>query len=124
LIFGIGTDIIEVSRIKKQIEKEKGFKERIFTPAEIEYCEKRKTKAFSYAARFAAKESLFKALGTGWREGIKHKDVEILNDDLGKPDIVVYGKTKELVDAQGIKSIKISISHIEEFASAVVVMEK
>jgi holo-[acyl-carrier protein] synthase len=124
LIFGIGTDIIEVSRIESQILKDKGFKERIFTPQEIAYCEKRQTKAYSYAARFAVKEAFFKAIGTGWRGGLGYKEIEVVNDELGKPDVVLHGRVKAFAEQNGIKNIKVSLSHVKEFANAVVLIEK
>ena len=83
MIIGIGTDIIEIERVGKAILKE-AFKKKIFTEREIAYCESQK-KDESFAARFAAKEAFFKAMGTGWRDGMGITEVEILNDDLVKP---------------------------------------
>lgn len=78
MIFGIGIDIIEVERVKNQISKSNGFREKIFTEREIEYCESKKNKAQHYAARFAAKEAFFKAIGTGWRNGMAFNAIIIL----------------------------------------------
>ena len=85
MIFGVGIDNIEVKRIKKQIDDSTKFKEKIFTVKEIEYCESKKNYAESFAARFAAKEAFLKAIGTGWSNGLQFTDIEILNDENGKP---------------------------------------
>jgi holo-[acyl-carrier protein] synthase len=124
LIFGIGIDIIEVGRIQKVMEKDIGFREKIFTPVEIEYCEKMKNKYQHYAARFSAKEALLKAIGTGWRFGIRFADIEVIHDEYGKPLIRLYGKAEELAQQEGINSIHVSLSHVKEMATAVVVMER
>jgi holo-[acyl-carrier protein] synthase len=124
MIYGIGTDVIEVSRIKKQIEGDIGFKEKIFSAKEIEYCDPRRHKEQNYAARYAAKEAFFKALGTGWRFGMEFKEVEILNDELGKPEIFLSGKAKDYFDGKGLKRIHTTMSHIKESATATVILEK
>ncbi len=124
MIFGIGTDIIEVARIEKQVSKDNSFRDRIFTPREIEYCEKRRSKAMNYAARFAAKEAFFKAIGTGWRGGLAFQDVEIVNDELGRPSIVLYGKAKAFAEENGLTNIIVSLSHVKDMANAIVVIEK
>lgn len=108
----IGVDIIEVERIKKAIEKHNGFKERVFTKKEIEYCENKKNKYESYAARFSAKEAFVKALGTGFTDEISFLNIEILNDINGKPNIVYKGKKYEL-----------SMSHEKKYSIAMVVIE-
>lgn len=125
MIVGIGIDIIEVARIEKQVEAESNsFIKKIFTNNEIEYCEtKIKNKAQNYAARFAAKEAFFKALGTGWRDGLSWKDIEIENDELGKPAIFVNGKSKKLIEEKSISKIHVSLSHIKAIAVAVVILE-
>ncbi len=124
MIFGVGTDIIEVKRIEKLIEKSSRFRDRVFTRKEIEYCERKKNRAYSYAARFAAKEAFFKALGTGWRKGVAFKDVEVINEPSGKPELVLYGKSKEITKKNQIKNIHVSLSHVSEFAHSVVILEK
>ena len=123
MIFGIGTDIIEVNRIAIKIEKEESLKETLFTSKEITYCEKLISKNQNYAARFAAKEAFFKALGTGWREGMAYKEIEIINNKLGKPEIFLHGKVKEYADKLSLKNIHLSISHIKEIANALVIIE-
>ena len=108
----IGVDIVEVTRIKNAIEKNNGFLEKVFTKKEIEYCEKRKNKYQSYAGRFSAKEAFVKALGTGFNDEVSFKDIEILNDELGKPNI----KYKDY-------NIELSISHEQNYAVAMVIMQ-
>ncbi|MCJ7682423.1 MAG: holo-ACP synthase, partial [Candidatus Aminicenantes bacterium] len=98
MIYGVGIDMIETARVEKQLLRNERFRDRVFSPFEIEYCESKKNKAQNYAARFAAKEAFMKALGLGWRKGLSFKDIEIRNDDLGKPSIVLYGMARELAD--------------------------
>lgn len=125
MLYGIGIDIIEVKRIEKQVGNEaSAFIKKIFTSQEIDYCESKiKNKAQNYAVRFAAKEAFFKALGTGWRDGLSWQDVEITNDELGKPNILVTGKSQTIIQEKNIKHIHVSLSHIKEIAIAVVIME-
>ncbi|HSH64658.1 MAG TPA: holo-ACP synthase [Bacteroidia bacterium] len=122
MIIGLGTDIVETARIEKGMKSE-GFKEKIFSKAEIDYCEKKANKFESYAARFAAKEALFKALGTGWRGGLAFNQVEVHNDELGKPYIHLLGETASIVDKRQIKTIHLSLSHVKEMAVATVILE-
>ncbi len=124
MIFGIGTDIIEVHRVKRSIEKTDAFEKKIFTEKEIEYCRSNKKSEQSFAARFAGKEAFFKALGTGWIDGMKFTDIEILNDELGKPYVNIYGEVLNKCNENNIGNIHISLSHLKEFASAYVVLEK
>ncbi len=123
MIKGIGTDIIEVSRMKNQIERDKGFIDNIFTKKEIFYCENFKYKEQNYAGRFAAKEAFFKAIGTGCRNGLAFNHIEIINDDLGKPIIQLSGKTKGFIEQMNVKNIHLSISHTKEYATAIVIIE-
>jgi holo-[acyl-carrier protein] synthase len=122
MIIGIGTDIIEVERVARAISKE-AFKKKVFSEREIAYCESQK-KEESFAARFAAKEAFFKALGTGWRDGMGITEVEILNDDLGKPSIHLSGKAKEVFEQKGGTHIHLSLSHIKTQAAAFVILEQ
>lgn len=124
MIFGIGTDIIEVERISKLLEKDSSFKNKIFTELESEYCENKKNKAEGYAARFAAKEAFFKAIGTGWRGEMSFNEIEVINDSLGKPEIKMYGKVLEFFTEQKITSVHVSVSHIKSVAVAIVILEK
>lgn len=122
MILGLGTDIVDIARIAKSVEEIR-FRERVFSPHEISYCEAKANKAESYAARFAAKEAFFKALGTGWRGGLAFNEVEIQNDELGKPSIHLIGTTAEIIAEKKISSIHVSLSHTKETAIATVIIE-
>ena len=124
MIAGLGTDLIEVDRIAEKLCKESGFRELVFSKAEITYCEAKTNKYQHYAARFAAKEAFFKALGTGWLKGTFFNEVEILNDESGKPFLEIHGETQKTLSAWGISKIFVSLSHLKEIASAVVIIEK
>ncbi len=118
-IYGIGTDIIEVNRIKSAIEGNSGFLKRVYTGKEIDYCSgKGKEKFHSFAARFAAKEAVAKALSEGFSKNISLSDIEISNMDSGAPFVKLYGKTYEFTRKLKIKEIKISVSATENFAVA------
>jgi len=124
MIYGIGTDIIEVERIAKHVSGQTRFKGKIFSSREIEYCESfKKGKAQHYAARYAAKEAFFKAIGTGWRGGIAFREISIINDELGKPVMMLSGKAKTFAGEHGFTAIHVSLSHLEKYACAVVVVE-
>ena len=124
MIYGTGTDIIEVDRIAKVMERDLGFREKIYTEGEIAYCESKKNKYQHYAARFSAKEALMKAIGTGWRFGIRFADIDIYHDELGQPHIRLSGKAKELAEKEGFSKIHVSLSHVKELTTAVVIIEK
>jgi holo-[acyl-carrier protein] synthase len=124
MIFGVGTDIIEVKRVEKILTRGEEHLRTIFTNGEIAYCETHGRKAEHYAARFAGKEAFLKAIGTGWRNGLSFAEIEILNDELGKPLIFLHGKVKDFVEKNQIKDISISLSHVKEIAIAVVILEK
>ncbi|HQO10696.1 MAG TPA: holo-ACP synthase [Clostridiales bacterium] len=124
MIYGIGADLIEVTRVKNSIEKIGGFKEKIFSPDEIVYCESKKNRFESYAGRFAAKEAYFKALGTGWRNGLAFNEIEIVNDSLGKPSVRLTGKAAVHAKDIGFVNTLVTITHIKETAAAFVIIEK
>jgi holo-[acyl-carrier protein] synthase len=124
MIFGIGTDIIEVSRMERHLEAGNGLKNKLFTAREQAYADDKATIYQHYAARFAAKEAFFKALGTGYRYGMAFHEIEVVNDELGKPVIHVYGRVKEYIEKEGVQHIHLSISHVKEMANAFVVLEK
>ncbi len=124
MIFGIGTDLIEVERVAEKMEKKIGFKELVFSPKEISYCEPMANKYEHYAARFAAKESFFKALGTGWKNGTAFNEIEIINNDQGKPEMFFIGKTALTISEMNIGRIVVSLSHVKTMATAVVLIEK
>jgi holo-[acyl-carrier protein] synthase len=118
-IFGVGTDIIEVKRIKSAIKNNSGFLSRVYTEGEIEYCDKKnKGKYQSFAARFAAKEAVAKSLAEGVSRNISLSEIELANMDTGAPFIRLYGKTRQFSKQLGIKEIKISVSATENFAVA------
>ena len=121
MIVGIGNDIIEIERIKGAIERHKErFLARTFTAREQEYCFRHKEAHRHFAGRFAAKEAVVKAMGTGFRDGIEFLDVEILNDPLGKPYVRLSPMLQERI---GHVSIHLSISHCNEYAAAVAIMD-
>ena len=118
-IIGIGTDIIECLRIAQMIEKHgEQFVNRVYTPREIEYSSSRKSATQHYAGRWAAKEAVLKAIGTGWIKGITWRDVEVENQFGGKPVINLSGGALESSKKRGIDQIMISISHCRSHATA------
>ncbi len=118
-IIGIGTDITECLRIARMIERHgELFVNRVYTSEEITYCQRRKQSTQHFAGRWAAKEAVLKALGTGWRRGITWRDVEIRNEPNGKPVVAVRGGAKEVVEQLGITKILVSISHCRTHATA------
>ena len=124
MITGVGTDLIEVERVAGKISKEEGFRELVFTPNEIAYCEGKAHKFQHYAARFAAKEAFLKAIGTGWITGISFNEIEITNDEHGKPLIKLIGNTLKFVQGKGINKTWVSMSHLSNISSAVVILER
>lgn len=124
MIFGIGTDLIEVERVAEKMEKKQGFKELVFSANEIIYCETRTFKYEHYAARFAAKEAFLKAIGTGWRNGTAFNEIEIYNDDEGKPEICFHGLTAKTIADLKLGKIFVSLSHLKTIACAMVIIEK
>jgi holo-[acyl-carrier protein] synthase len=123
-IIGIGTDIIECLRIAKMIERHgELFINRVYTPHEIQYCQTRKQATQHFAGRWAAKEAVLKALGTGWRRGISWRDVEIRNAPGGRPLVALHGGAREVVEQLGITQMLISISHCRSHATAYAVAQ-
>jgi len=121
MIIGVGIDIVEIGRIQAAI-KRRAFIERVFTPAEQAYCESRGVQgAASYAARFAAKEAVLKALGTGLRGGT-WQDVEIKNNSLGRPLVQLSGYYQDLAAQIGVQEIHLSVTHARDYAAAQVVL--
>ena len=125
MILSIGTDIIEVYRIRDTIARTPRFAERVFTVAEREYCEsKGAAAAQSYAGRFAAKEAFLKALKTGWRGKITWQDIEVHSDSDGVPSLNITGEARRVLDERGADAVHLSISHTTEHAVAQVILEK
>ncbi|SEW54804.1 holo-ACP synthase [Chitinophaga arvensicola] len=124
MIIGIGTDITEVPRIAAKLAKGDGFRNLVFTPFEISYCEQQAMPAESYAARFAAKEAVLKAFGTGWGNGgVNFDEIEIRNDAAGKPEVFLIGNGAAKYELLGIKKIWVSLSHEKSAAVAMVIIE-
>ncbi|HVT90989.1 MAG TPA: holo-ACP synthase [Tepidisphaeraceae bacterium] len=119
-IIGHGIDIIETARIKRSVDEHgQRFLDRVYTPAEQEYCSRNKKRYFEHlAGRFAAKEAVLKVLGTGWRGGIAWTDVEILPEPSGQPKIKLTGECLRIATEQKIRQWHVSISHIETHATA------
>jgi holo-[acyl-carrier protein] synthase len=119
-ILGHGIDIVETARIRRMADDHgQHFLDRVFTPAEQAYCALSPKRRYEHlAARFAAKEAVLKALGTGWRGGIAWTDVEVVKDISGQPRIVLTGECRRIADEMGITHWHISISHIESHATA------
>lgn len=118
-VLGIGTDIVECLRIAQMIERHGDlFISRVFTPGEITYCHCRKQSTQHFAGRWAAKEAVLKALGTGWRRGISWRDVEVKNLADGKPIIALHGGAAEAAEKMGVSQVLISISHCRSHATA------
>lgn len=124
MIVGIGADIAEINRVEEAIARHgQAFLDRVFTPVEIEYCERHKAKFERYAARFAAKEAAMKALGTGWRRGVRWRDIEVKNEASGKPGLTLAGPAAEHAARLGAKRILLSITHSGNLAFAQVILE-
>ena len=125
-ILGIGTDIVEKSRIKKLL-KNKNFTKRIFTLSEITLCKKVKDKVSHYSKRFAAKEAFSKAVGTGFRNDLNFKDISIQNNKLGKPSFIINYKIKKIIKKQFKLSnfhFFLSISDEKKYSTAFVILQK
>jgi holo-[acyl-carrier protein] synthase len=121
-VIGIGTDITECLRIARMIERHgELFINRVYTTEEIKYCQNRKQATQHFAGRWAAKEAILKALGTGWRRGIAWRDIEIRNEPGGKPVVAVRGGVKDVVEQLGVGEIQVSISHCRSHATALAV---
>lgn len=118
-VVGIGTDIVEILRIAQMIERHADlFLQRVFTAHEIEYCSVRKSATQHYAGRWAAKEAVLKAIGTGWSGGIQWTDVEVRNAQGGQPRIELSGGALAACQELGIREVLISISHCRSHATA------
>jgi holo-[acyl-carrier protein] synthase len=125
MIYGIGVDIVSVSRIERVILRwGDRFIRRVFTPAEIDFCHKRSSSFSAFALRFAAKEAFSKAIGLGMRKGLKWREIEVFNYPSGKPNLRLHGKSSEICKEKGIMSIHLSLSDESEYGVAMVVMEK
>ncbi len=123
MILGVGVDLLDVSRMKNGLREKVALKEALFTPGEIEYCEGKRYPEQHYAARFCAKEAFFKALGTGNRRGMSWKEIEVILNADGCPSLQLAGKVLQTANDLGVRKIHLSLTHTEETAAAVVVLE-
>jgi holo-[acyl-carrier protein] synthase len=121
---GVGIDMIEVDRMSASMKKESGFREMVFSDNEVAYCQPKANRFEHYAARYAAKEAFFKALGTDWMDGTAFNEVEIINDEQGKPVMGFLGLTAITIKKLKLKNIQVSLTHLQSMASAVVIIEK
>lgn len=119
---GIGVDMLEIARMERVLARRPSFVERVFTEEERAYCDRRARPAEHYAARWAAREAVVKALGTGFSGGIGVRDVSVRNDESGRPQAVLTGRALEVAQAQGVREVAISLSHTREVAVANAVM--
>jgi len=118
-VVGVGTDIVECLRIAQMIERHgELFIARVYTEYETEYCSQRKAATQHYAGRWAAKEAVLKAMGTGWARGIRWRDIEVRNDASGRPRIQIAGGARDVCERLGIAEMLISISHCRTHATA------
>ncbi len=121
-IIGLGTDITECLRIARMIERHgELFITRVYTDDEIRYCRGHKQSTQHFTGRWAAKEAILKAIGTGWIRGISWRDMEIRNERGGKPIVAVRGGVQEVVERLGVTEIQVSISHCHTHATAVAI---
>lgn len=124
MIVGTGVDLAEVPRIRASIERYGArFIERIYTPREIAYVERKANKYERYAARFAAKEAGMKAIGTGWRHGVTWKDFEVTNLPSGKPTLAFHGVAAAVAARLGVKNVALSLTHTAELGMAHLILE-
>jgi holo-[acyl-carrier protein] synthase len=124
VILGIGLDVVETAKVGQLLaEFDRRFEERVFTPAERRDCGGRADRAEALAARFAAKEACFKALGTGWSQGVSFLQVEVRPTDGGAPTLVLSGEAAARAQARGVKHLHLSPSHSAGVAAAAVILE-
>jgi holo-[acyl-carrier protein] synthase len=125
MVIGVGIDLVKIDRIQKMVEKwNKRFLNRIFTSDEQRYSYSFRHPFPHLAGRFAIKEAVFKAIGTGWRDGVKWTDIEVYNESSGQPRVRVYGKVKKKIEDQGVTNIQASISHDTEYSVGQIVLIK
>lgn len=115
---GIGVDMLEIARMEKVLERRPSFTKRVFTQAERDYCDRLARPAQHYAARFAAREAVLKALGTGFSRGVGLADVSVLNNEAGRPEVVLTGRAKEIAAEQGVREVALSLSYTHDVAVA------
>jgi holo-[acyl-carrier protein] synthase len=125
MIIGIGVDIVEIERFGGAMERSgEKLVLRLFTPDEQRYCRGHRDPVPHFAARFAAKEAVFKALGTGWAKGVAWLDVEVQKDPREAPRIVLHGEAERLCRARGVCNVHLSLSHSDHSVVAMVILEQ
>ena len=124
VVLGLGVDLIEIERVKKALEAKSGkrFENRVFTESEIAYCRSKADPYPHFAARFAAKEAVMKAFGTGWTGEVFWKGIEVVNNELGRPFITFHGRTEEFAGQAGAGACRVSLSHNRSQAVAVALL--
>ncbi len=122
MIYGVGTDMVEIARVRQAIEKNPRFLQKVYTEKEIGHCQRKKNPWQSFAARFAAKEAVGKAMGTGIGK-LGLTNIEIINKTSGQPQVVLHGTAAVLAQTKGVKTIHISLSHSETYAIATAIIE-
>ena len=122
---GLGVDIVEIARMRRILERTPSFREKVFSEEERSYCESTANPEVHYATRFAAKEAVLKALGTGFSRGIANHDVEVRRNAKGRPFVVLHGRAKEVADEQSVRELPLSLSytHTEAVACAMAITE-
>ena len=123
---GLGVDIVEIARMRRILERTPSFREKVFSEEERSYCESTANPEVHYATRFAAKEAVLKALGTGFSRGIANHDVEVRRNAKGRPFVVLHGRAKEVADEQGVRELPLSLSytHTDAVACALAITEE
>jgi holo-[acyl-carrier protein] synthase len=125
MIYGIGFDLVQVSRVEDALRRwGERFQNKVFTPGEIRYGRRKRNPARHFAARFAAKEAFVKALGIGIRRGVHWKDVEVERGPLGRPVLKIHRRAVELCRKEGIDGFSLSLTHDGDYSGAMVVLEK
>ena len=124
MVLGIGSDVIEIERVRESIERFGGrFLERVFTPGEIAYCQRKKNTAESFAARFAAKEAGANALATGISRGVSWKEIEVRREMGERPTLHWSGRAAERAEAMGVRGVELTLTHSRTEAMAIVLVQ-
>ena len=124
MIVGIGIDLVDIPRIERVLARHgERARERLFTGGEMEYCNTAARPAESFAARFAAKEAFFKAVRTGWGQGVNWTDVEVVSSPEGAPGLRLHGGARVRADALGVRGVHLSLTHTSDVAAAFLILE-
>ena len=124
MILGTGVDMCEVDRIRESVERfGERFLKRVFTEGEVQYCDRKANRFESYAARFAAKEAGMKALGTGWSQGVRWRDIEVVRPKGQRPTIQFHGQAATIAQKLGTRNVALSLTHTSAQALAHVILE-